>query len=224
VGAAGTVAASAGTDRRRTGNREGFGEDRHRRQVHKPQAAGSGAGRGAAGLAWHKAEGPKQQRAASSSSSDFCATLQAHSQAPIGQSLVCCGPSVSIGACSVAASRLFFSEFPVPAAPSVMMYLAVFLLAALATCSAMRTRTVRMSTSESPRAPAWSVQGLVKTTTKAAVAVGGVLLLGGRKSVNAAEEVGISLSPLPYAYDALEPFIGKKTLEIHHDKHHAKVR
>ena len=54
------------------------------------------------------------------------------------------------------------------------------------------------------------------------MAVGGVLLLGGRKSVNAAEEVGISLPPLPYAYDALEPFIGKKTLEIHHDKHHAK--
>jgi Fe-Mn family superoxide dismutase len=25
---------------------------------------------------------------------------------------------------------------------------------------------------------------------------------------------------LPYAYDALEPFITKKTLEFHHDKHH----
>lgn len=29
------------------------------------------------------------------------------------------------------------------------------------------------------------------------------------------------LPALPYAYDALEPFIDKKTMEIHHDKHHA---
>ena len=26
---------------------------------------------------------------------------------------------------------------------------------------------------------------------------------------------------LPYAYDALEPYIDAKTMEIHHDKHHA---
>mmetsp|Transcript_26071 Transcript_26071/g.72900 ORF Transcript_26071/g.72900 Transcript_26071/m.72900 type:complete len:199 (+) Transcript_26071:40-636(+) len=32
----------------------------------------------------------------------------------------------------------------------------------------------------------------------------------------------IELPPLPYAYDALEPHIGRRTLEIHHDKHHAK--
>lgn len=29
------------------------------------------------------------------------------------------------------------------------------------------------------------------------------------------------LPPLPYAYDALEPYIDARTLEIHHDKHHA---
>src|SRR5512136_700899 len=28
------------------------------------------------------------------------------------------------------------------------------------------------------------------------------------------------LPPLPYAYDALEPFIDAKTMEVHHDKHH----
>ena len=28
------------------------------------------------------------------------------------------------------------------------------------------------------------------------------------------------LPPLPYAYDALEPFYDAKTLELHHDKHH----
>jgi Fe-Mn family superoxide dismutase len=29
-----------------------------------------------------------------------------------------------------------------------------------------------------------------------------------------------TLTPLPYAYDALEPFIDKQTMELHHDKHH----
>jgi len=29
------------------------------------------------------------------------------------------------------------------------------------------------------------------------------------------------LIPLPYAYDALEPFIDSQTMQIHHDKHHA---
>ncbi|MBE9159649.1 superoxide dismutase [Nodosilinea sp. LEGE 06152] len=29
------------------------------------------------------------------------------------------------------------------------------------------------------------------------------------------------LPPLPYAYDALDPYISKSTLEFHHDKHHA---
>ena len=27
---------------------------------------------------------------------------------------------------------------------------------------------------------------------------------------------------MPYSYNALEPKIGQRTLEIHHDKHHAK--
>jgi len=30
-----------------------------------------------------------------------------------------------------------------------------------------------------------------------------------------------SLPPLPYAFDALEPYIDKATMEIHHGKHHA---
>ncbi len=28
------------------------------------------------------------------------------------------------------------------------------------------------------------------------------------------------LAPLPYAYDALEPYIDAKTMEIHYSKHH----
>ena len=31
----------------------------------------------------------------------------------------------------------------------------------------------------------------------------------------------LQLTELPYAYDALEPFISQRTLEIHHKKHHA---
>jgi hypothetical protein len=34
----------------------------------------------------------------------------------------------------------------------------------------------------------------------------------------------VCLNPLPYDYDALEPYISKETLQFHHDKHHAKVK
>ena len=34
------------------------------------------------------------------------------------------------------------------------------------------------------------------------------------------EDNMFTLPPLPYAYDALEPFIDKQTMEIHHTKHH----
>jgi len=33
--------------------------------------------------------------------------------------------------------------------------------------------------------------------------------------------MAFQLKPLPYAYDALEPFIDSTTMQIHHDKHHA---
>lgn len=32
--------------------------------------------------------------------------------------------------------------------------------------------------------------------------------------------MAFTLSPLPYAFDALEPHIDARTMEIHHDKHH----
>src|ERR1700675_1587581 len=37
----------------------------------------------------------------------------------------------------------------------------------------------------------------------------------------AAPQMTHTLPPLPYAFDALEPVIDAKTMEIHHDKHHA---
>jgi len=33
--------------------------------------------------------------------------------------------------------------------------------------------------------------------------------------------MAFELPPLPYPFDALEPYIDAKTMEIHHDKHHA---
>jgi superoxide dismutase, Fe-Mn family len=33
--------------------------------------------------------------------------------------------------------------------------------------------------------------------------------------------VAFSVPPLPYSFDALEPHVDAKTMEIHHDKHHA---
>ena len=39
-------------------------------------------------------------------------------------------------------------------------------------------------------------------------------------TVIAQDDAGFVLPKLPYAYDALEPFIDAKTVEIHYDKHH----
>ena len=36
----------------------------------------------------------------------------------------------------------------------------------------------------------------------------------------AAPQMSYALPPLPYSFDALEPYIDAKTMEIHHDKHH----
>src|ERR1700689_2307368 len=36
----------------------------------------------------------------------------------------------------------------------------------------------------------------------------------------AAPQMSYTLPPLPYSFDALEPYIDSKTMEIHHDKHH----
>jgi len=40
------------------------------------------------------------------------------------------------------------------------------------------------------------------------------------KIASITDAVKFELPVLPYAYDALEPFIDKMTMEIHHDKHH----
>jgi superoxide dismutase len=35
-----------------------------------------------------------------------------------------------------------------------------------------------------------------------------------------ADPMALELPDLPYAYDALAPYMSKETLEFHHDKHH----
>ena len=42
----------------------------------------------------------------------------------------------------------------------------------------------------------------------------------GAAQTPAAPSGPFSLPPLHYAFDALEPYIDAKTMEIHHDKHH----
>jgi len=41
----------------------------------------------------------------------------------------------------------------------------------------------------------------------------------GQKKAVAANSVEYSLPPLPYPYDALEPYIDRETMKLHHDKH-----
>ena len=36
----------------------------------------------------------------------------------------------------------------------------------------------------------------------------------------AAPQMTFTLPPLPYAFDALEPYIDAKTMQVHHDGHH----
>jgi Fe-Mn family superoxide dismutase len=55
----------------------------------------------------------------------------------------------------------------------------------------------------------------------AAMYVGNGIAGGAVKSPAATEsEQGLVFPPLPYAYDALEPYIDARTMEIHYDKHH----
>ena len=58
----------------------------------------------------------------------------------------------------------------------------------------------------------------IKTT---ALAVGGIVVASNALEYqNLLRQNGIELPKLPYSYDALNPFIDKETMEIHHSKHH----
>lgn len=63
-----------------------------------------------------------------------------------------------------------------------------------------------------------SRRGFLQATALGAVAAATATWLP--RTTVAAESAAYSLPPLGYAFDALEPFIDAKTMEIHHDKHH----
>jgi Fe-Mn family superoxide dismutase len=59
---------------------------------------------------------------------------------------------------------------------------------------------------------------------KSAMGAAAVTLLGrdafAIRTVDLSDKTPFQLPALPYAYDALEPFIDRQTMEIHHTKHH----
>jgi Fe-Mn family superoxide dismutase len=60
-----------------------------------------------------------------------------------------------------------------------------------------------------------------RTFVAAGLAAGAALVAGGLSSSTIfADGAGFEVPKLPYAFDALEPSIDAKTMEIHHDKHH----
>ncbi len=65
----------------------------------------------------------------------------------------------------------------------------------------------------------------IKTTALASAALatlpGAIAQNNSPAPATAAPGGPFTLPPLPYAYDALEPFIDAETMHIHHDKHHA---
>lgn len=61
----------------------------------------------------------------------------------------------------------------------------------------------------------------IKTTALASTAIAVAPAFGQSTNVTAAPAGSFTLPPLPYAFDALEPHIDARTMEIHHDKHHA---
>jgi Fe-Mn family superoxide dismutase len=71
--------------------------------------------------------------------------------------------------------------------------------------------------------PALNRRGFLLSATLAAGAATSIGMFGNTRELFAADEKegAYKLPPLPCAFDALEPFIDAKTMEIHHDKHHA---
>src|SRR5450432_3495807 len=64
----------------------------------------------------------------------------------------------------------------------------------------------------------------LKTTALASAALAtlpGAIAQSNSTATAAASSGPFTLPPLPYDYDALEPFIDAETMHIHHDKHHA---
>src|SRR5215218_8105037 len=55
---------------------------------------------------------------------------------------------------------------------------------------------------------------------RSTVAGAAALAVPALPTLRAADPAGFTLPKLPYEFDALEPHIDAKTMEIHHDRHH----
>lgn len=62
---------------------------------------------------------------------------------------------------------------------------------------------------------------IVGVTTSTALLSNFSIACAAENRLASTEGSEFKLPPLPYAYDALEPYIDKRTMEFHHDKHHA---
>src|SRR4051794_38337010 len=62
---------------------------------------------------------------------------------------------------------------------------------------------------------------LTRRAALASAAAAAAISVGPRIAFAQAPAGPFKLDPLPYAFNALEPHIDAKTMEIHHDKHHA---
>jgi Fe-Mn family superoxide dismutase len=61
----------------------------------------------------------------------------------------------------------------------------------------------------------------IKQTGKAGIAMAGMPFINTFGLIQTSQEIHYQQLPLPYAYNALEPFIDAMTMEIHHTKHAA---
>src|SRR5581483_1812284 len=61
---------------------------------------------------------------------------------------------------------------------------------------------------------------LLATVVSAGISIGKAKAQPAPAAAAPADSGPFKLPPLPYAYDALEPHIDTKTMQIHHDKHH----
>ena len=61
----------------------------------------------------------------------------------------------------------------------------------------------------------------IKTTALATASIATATGATAQSVIDGSLQPLFKLPPLPYAFDALEPYIDARTMEIHHDKHHA---
>ena len=99
---------------------------------------------------------------------------------------------------------------------------AFFFLKRLKINTVVRVSPDNLSTNKTPSREGSRVFRDIKSIAGAATVFGLSTLISTPTLVNAQTFDEVSLPDLPYAYNALEPFITEKTLRVHHAKHHAK--